>query len=477
MNKKEVLELLPGLKKSVENEPDNFNQRVEYFWRLNDLEKIYLEENDYYNSIKIIKEQFKYSAGINNAGNSIGWNIYKHLKGSEETDSNTVNDLVNILCNIDFDKPSILYSQLAWILLKQNNGELWLVNYFKSVGLSHFSGKDKISSEFNGRKISPMEVRIVQKVAKIIEANELNSDYLWILECIEKLLISNPNEIWLKYHKGKLLLLKNKKEDARKMILEVLKKQKTQFWAWSFLGETYEIENIDLALSFFCKAVTLGNDETMLLGTRLKLAKILQKKGMFAEAKYEINKVIETRKSKGFKLTQEIQQLTDSKNIKEAEILSNNKGLYQKYSRAAENIFLDQFEEGIGIITNVLHDKRIAFAQISKEDSVLVKLNGKNVINIGDYVKVLYERTKFNNEEKLNAAKYERINGAELNFVNTIKGKFKLHSSGNFGFVENVFIHSSICGKINDGDEVSVLAVNEFNKKKKEYGWKGVLLF
>lgn len=476
MNKNELLEILPELKKATDADPADFRKRAEYFWRLNDLEKIYLEENDYSNSEKIILEQNRYSEGINNSVNSIGWNIYKHLKSAENVDGQKVYNFINILTSIDFEKPSILYSQLAWILLKINNEETWFLEYFKSVGLNDFSQKDRLTSEFNGRKISPLEVRVVQKLAKIIEKNEISSEYEWILKQIESLLPKYPNEVWLKYHKGKLLLFLNKVKEARAMILEVLKKQKSQFWAWSFLGETFENENLDLTKSFLCKAVLLGNDEKMLLGTRFKLAQLLFREKDYSKAKSEILKVIEVRKNSGFKIGEDIVKISESKEIKEAAEERNMKEFYKSSSSNAEDIFLEQFNEAAGIVTNILKERNIAFIQFDKNKTASVKIAKSINLEAGDKCRIFYEEVNNRGEKKYNAVKYEKLANAEFDFVKEVKGMLKLHTSGNFGFIDNVFIHSSICSQLKDGNEVTILAVYEFNKKKNEYGWKGIKL-
>ena len=321
-----------------------------------------------------------------------------------------------------------------------------------------------------------MEVRVIQKLAKIIEKNEIASEYEWILKHIESVMPKYPNEVWLKYHYGKLLLFLNKVKEARAMILEVLKKQKTQFWAWSFLGETFENENLNLTKSFLCKAVLLGNDEKMLLGTRLKLAQLLFREKDYSKAKSEILKVVEVRKSSGFKIGEEILRMFESKEIKEAAEEQNMKEFYKSSSSNAEDIFLEQFNEAAGIVTNILKEKNIAFIQFDKNKTASVKITKSIKLESGDICRIFYEEFNFRGEKKYNGVKYEKLANAEFDFVKEVKGKFKLHPSGNFGFIENVFIHSSICSQLKDGNEVSVLAVYEFNNKQNEYGWKGIKL-
>ena len=77
-----------------------------------------------------------------------------------------------------------------------------------------------------------------------------------------------------------------------------------------------------------------------------------------------------------------------------------------------------------------------------------------------------------NKEILITAEKTDKISVS----VKTVKGNLKLHPSGNFGFIEDVFVPGYLLKNFNEGIKLSVTAVLSYEKKKEKWGWKGFQL-
>lgn len=104
-----------------------------------------------------------------------------------------------------------------------------------------------------------------------------------------------------------------------------------------------------------------------------------------------------------------------------------------------------------------------------------VKFDGssESPLRIGDGVQFGFTRNPKNNRMDLFNVERRELPEKDLR---RIKGQLRRNPKG-FGFVEDVFVPSSIVESIDSSiDEVAVLAIYAKNPAKGEYGWRAVEL-
>ena len=185
---------------------------------------------------------------------------------------------------------------------------------------------------------------------------------------------------WLRYHKGKLLLLAKKYQEARDYIIPIVRLKKNESWAWNILGNTYVDTEVQKAIACLCKALSLNQKDDYTVNIRIELAELLIRTNDYDSAKYEINRVISFKSSQGHKINDNIKRLLSSDWYDSTKLKGSNEDIYGKYKTIAEEIFVENLEWIPGIITSITKDKNY-FVGIRKNNSISEYLLKSREIN------------------------------------------------------------------------------------------------
>jgi len=277
---------------------------------------------------------------------SLGWELYRVGKGIfsvEKINASLAKQLLSEYINLNNTRPSLLHSlflRYADKLIGHENFSL--IEFLLYWDLNNLTDEDfEPYKADNGKIYKSIAEKVIQHAAKdaLIRKNEHEIKY--ILPFIEQVIETFSENFWLIYYKVKLLHELAANEQALEFSLLVVKNKIDQYWAWDLLGEVLLLIDKEKTFSCYCKALQCRAEEKFLVNVRIKFANLLLEKSMFNEAKYEIDKAIESREKEGWKLTDTLINFQNSEWYMKAIAVSTNKMLYKENSSLANSILFD----------------------------------------------------------------------------------------------------------------------------------------
>jgi len=398
-----------------------------------------------------------------------------------------VERLFQIIKNFHFSKPSESYSFLFKSFYSVLNGSSYYIEFVDWWDFKNFSEKDFLEEEYNGRRMTALADKAYSAYCKSLIAGEFVDSGLIrevdknkiavFLPQLDDIIEKYPDYKYLPYYKAQMLLAVGDKESGLEAFLPFAKQKQNDFWVWGLMAEIFK-EDKDLEFACYCKALSLKTPADFLIKIRQIFANLLIERQLYAEAKTEIKNIIAVRKQKDWRIPNNIVQWTESSWYKEAKEPSNNKTLYEKHKRIAEELLYADVPEQLVAVEFVNHNKKIL--SFVKDKRVNGFFNYDGLLNnpkIGDVLKVRIEPV--GNEGFHRALTLDRVDDGsnpDIPAIKEISGTVRIVENKNFGFIDSIFIPPNLVessGLIN-GQEVSAKAILSFNKAKNEWSWKGV---
>lgn len=348
--------------------------------------------------------------------------------------------------------------------------------------------KDFQEEEFNNRKRSSLAEKVYSAFSKKliegeavdaygtnreVDKNKINS----FLPILDNIIEKYPDYKYLPYYKAQMLLAIGDKESGLDAFLPFAKQKQNDFWVWGLMAEIFE-DDKDLQFACYCKALSLRTPNDFLIKTRQAFVKPLIERELYTEAKAEIKNIINVRKSKEWKIPNEIVQWTESNWYTEANEISNNKSLYEKHKRKAEELLYSDIPEQFIVVEFVNYNKNML--SFVKDKTLNGFFNYEGLINnpkIGDVLKVRVDAV--GNEGFHRALTLDVVDKSldvDIPSLKEVSGVIRIPENKSFGFIDGIFIPPNLVKSSNlvSGQEVAAKAILSFNKSKNEWSWKGI---
>ncbi|WP_163381627.1 DUF7017 domain-containing protein [Cyclobacterium sp. SYSU L10401] len=410
------------------------------------------------------------------------------MQKQENVDYGKINELFDIIKEFHITKPSESYSFIYKAFHKGYQNWSKYLEFADWWNFENFRTEDYLKEEFKEKKImSIAEQAFIAYSKKLIEGEAVDpfgqkravdkEKIRTFLPQLDKIIDERPEYQYPPYFKAKLLLVLGDDENILSSFLPFAKQKRNDFWVWEVIAEIFP-DDKEIQFACYCKALSLKTPEDFLVKLRQTFAGMLVERQMYNEAKTEIQKVISTREKHEWKLSNQITQWTEQDWYKLATAKKNNRELYLKYYRKAEEILFQDVKEEVIVVEFVNKNKSILNFVKDKQKFGFFKYSGlMETPQIGDLLKV-----RFNGEGQSGFFKILTAQRAEMHqktdAIKYFKGAFKVVSPQNFGFVEDVFIEPKFTQERNlsDGQLLKGRAILSFNKKKNEWGWKAIEL-
>ena len=279
------------------------------------------------------------------------------------------------------------------------------------------------------------------------------------------------------YYYAKLLLATGDKEHFMKAFLPFARHKKNDFWVWDLMSDAFAPDTNE-HFSCLCKSLSCGAPCKFIINVKEKTAKAFENKQMFSEAKREYIDIIDTRTSEGWNLSDKHYKWQTLPWWQTVQPTKNNFSIYNKNKNIAETLLYADSPETIIIVDNVNKEKSILSFVASKALYGFFNYKNLNIKpNEGEFYKVRFQdnnSNKSNYIKVLSAAKTEPPNNFEP--AKTVSGKLIIHKGNSFGFIGNIFVPANIIlkNKLQNNQNIKILAVNIFNKKRNEWLWKAI---
>lgn len=279
------------------------------------------------------------------------------------------------------------------------------------------------------------------------------------------------------YFQAKLLLALGHKENMLSALLPFAKKKRNDFWVWQILGEALSADK-EKEFTCYCRALACTSPEEMLVSLRQKMASAFIIKKLFEEAKTEIELLVSSRISSGFKIPSEVANWQSQEWYKISIAHKSNHNFYKQYIQQAESLlFSDVPEENI-IVTFVNSDKKILnfIASESKFGFFKYERFLKDV-KVGETFKVRFQGGSNDGIYQIYTAMKVNDGPFKSQFMKQVEGEVRIPVGQSFGFVNDVFVHPSLITKLKliNGMHLNGLGIKTFNSEKKQWGWKYIV--
>tara|TARA_R110001592_G_scaffold302869_3_gene574877 strand:- start:26876 stop:28294 length:1419 start_codon:yes stop_codon:yes gene_type:complete len=305
------------------------------------------------------------------------------------------------------------------------------------------------------------------------EVQDISLDY--VITILEKVRVNAQDVqhlMWLDYDEAKLLIVAGRNEEARKLIIPILKRKKSEPWAWGALAASYRKEDDNKAITLFSKGIICAHDEKFSLKLLKGIAPLLAKAGFDQEASMCVIRLLNWYESNGYKIKPDLESLANQPWFNSSVDVTSLNAFFEEKSAQALNLLNGPTKKKVGLVMSLHKSGKGLHLYLSETESVSVPLfcfgkhsNPKE----GDYVQI---EVPINDEEdRIISATI--IKDANIPGVEVIEGNLRLSDKG-FGFVDDTFISPDLLEPDMDGQHLKVMRVKGFDKKKNQPGWRAV---
>jgi len=437
--------------------------------------------------LKIIKKEIieQLQTDVEKNKEDILWKIIDFLKyslNSKTYDINFINKIIVNYQKLNPEKPSRIHSLFYYYINELVKNDVKGLNFDLITDIFNppedFLPDDFNESAKNGKKImSYAEIFIYSFIKMLLNVTD-KSKVKNFINKIDFLIIKYPNYIWLNYYKCKLLIsVSSNKNEILNSIITFIKLKPKEFWTWSLLGDQLKSEPLK-AISCYCKAITICKQEKYISKVRQNLAKLLIENKKYSEAKYEIEKIIQIKKSENQNISSEINNWINTDWFKNTESRNSNQSFYNENIKIAEDIvFGNSIIIGVGIITNIDKTSGKAYYIVDREVTGVFKSKKSLQPKIGDIFefKLLIKEINGNKMyEVVECNKTKELPSKEI--YKEFEGPIRLSKSKEVGFVDTILITKNFIesNNLHNNNIIRGIAIYSFNKKRNEFGWKAI---
>lgn len=153
-----------------------------------------------------------------------------------------------------------------------------------------------------------MAIKVIRIAAKqtIDEADIDQKEVLMVVDWVNMALGHAPEDLWLTYYKGRLLLKLNRPKEAVVYLKSVVQHKFHEGWAWYYLAQALVRSGDELSLACACKAVAESVPDKS-QSSRLQLLHLLVEKDYLNEAKAMIERMHEISSEFSVQLPREVE--------------------------------------------------------------------------------------------------------------------------------------------------------------------------
>ncbi|MGF1758952.1 tetratricopeptide repeat protein [Photobacterium sagamiensis] len=423
------------------------------------------------------------------------WVCYEYLKQQQEriakraASSNNyrpsdfefeqIERLLQTVMNLDIPTGKLEYKMLLVQFKKNLEWFPTLIHCVLRHQVALFDNEDKQPFQAEKGEVPSLMLSTVRQVASAwLRAREnWQLDFNQVMELVNttrQQVSDTKHLIWLDYDHAKCLVVAGQYDQARSLILPILRKKQSESWAWGALAATYQKQDKELAIKFFAKGISSAHEITFSLRLLQGIIPLLLSKQQQAEASMCLKKALAVYQVNGWKIKQELEQLSQQHwydgGVDESLLDSYLKSI----SRDALDYLHGPTQKMIAIVENIHKSGKGFHAFVNKSMSLSVRMGihkSNDKPSVGDYV----ELSVSSNDGEQTVIGSAPCAKSEVPDVSFIEGTLRIAPKG-FGFVEDTFVPPFVIGDIATESHVSVQRVMSWDKTKSRHSWKAIQL-
>lgn len=221
-----------------------------------------------------------------------GWLIYYLLRNTPLNSVLPRKRLMHLYLLLELERPSLLHSLIlveALKLKKKSPAQFRLRDFMTLWGIENLRDEDWVKAKTDtGRLQNSLVENLIATYIKEIKRNkcQVTDSFLIMLERAIQTYPSNPN---LPLYKAIALASQGRRKEALMQYKTLLRQSPKKLFLWSDTEELLPPSELDTKIALLCKALTSVRDMCSLGEIRLRLANLLYRKGLYANARYELD--------------------------------------------------------------------------------------------------------------------------------------------------------------------------------------------
>lgn len=293
-------------------------------------------------------------------------------------------------------------------------------------------------------------------------------------ERFAKLASEHPDWTFLPYYQARLLITIGDEAQALRVFLPFARQKQQDFWVWSMLAD---LVDPDLALSCLFKAVSLRTPETFLVKVRQQLAGRLIEQGRWAEARFQVERLMQTRQQEGWKIPDMAIRWTNDSQYTSA----NSVAPAADASDAALSILFQDVPETLAVVVSIDLVKKRAVVALDAHTTLAFPYSQFGLMpSVGDALAIRCQPngTPANTPTSQAKLRVQTASSTSLplptELVSVVVGPLRTVPGKSFGFVGNVLVpvdvlnaHSGLVDSL-----VEVQAYAAWDERKNKPGWR-----
>lgn len=270
-------------------------------------------------------------------------------KGPDRADLDRLHQLLRDYARLSLRKPDMALSNILAKLSKVGRYVDPFLPFLMWVGLGCLRPEDLLPNEFNGKIYPSLAVIIAREAAAWIKsrpaADPQQVEFAVGLCRTAMDQAKDADKTWLEWSMHFLLQRTGDRRGAAELMGRVLKRKRTESWAWSEAARIHRDEQPELAIACFCQALRLGAEPKFLGKVHRELAELLASNREFAQATRETMIAVEIYDKEGWRHPQELEALLRSEWYDPALPSAEPKEFYARHAEEALKLCFDEVRE------------------------------------------------------------------------------------------------------------------------------------
>ena len=221
--------------------------------------------------------------------------------------------------------------------------------FLKWAGVEGLRPDDLVPNEYQDKVYASLAVRLAREAAAWVksrpEATDEQVDLAVSFAKIAQSDAKDTDKTWLEWSLASLLRRTGDRRGAAELIVRVLKKKRTEFWAWAEAARIHRDEQPDLAIACFCQALRLGAEPKFLGKVHWELAELLAEVGEVAQATRETLAAVATYDQEGWRHPPELEALLQAEWYDPALPSAEPREFYTLHADEALTLCFDEVRE------------------------------------------------------------------------------------------------------------------------------------
>ncbi len=331
-----------------------------------------------------------------------------------------------------------------------------------------------------GQPMKPLVERLMTVAMKQLLAGVVIQEAtaaLW-LERLTDLAARYPDWHFLAYYHARLLQRLDRPAEAMTVFLPVARQKKTEFWIWSLLADLLTQTSStrpEEVLACYARALTTGAPEPFLVKVRQRAARCLIGQHRWADARAEIDRLIQIRQAQQWPIPDEVQQWLNEAAYTQARPVEPG-NWYAALTPAAERLLWQDLPETVALVTRIdLATGQVMLAIEAKTTGKLNHVEAGTGLVVGSRLAIRYTSRQKADKTLVRVLSAQPTDALPTHLEpRTVTGPLRMLPGKAVGFVGNVYVGADVLtGQPDLADRlVRVVAVASWDVGKQKEGWR-----